>query len=97
VTPASYQRNVRQGFFEQDQFERVLKHLPEDLRPVVTFAFITGWRIKSEVLPLEWHQVDFTGGTVRLEPGLALFASTTQEVVRAAACPVLTVRTATAS
>src|SRR5882724_7423271 len=41
--------NVRKGFFEREQFEAVRGHLHEDLRPVVTFAYITGWRIPSEV------------------------------------------------
>jgi integrase len=45
------------------------RHLPEDLRPVVTFASITGWRVNSEVLTLEWRQVDFKAAEVRLEPG----------------------------
>jgi integrase len=31
--------------------------------------FITGWRSRSEVLPLTWAQVDFAGGFVRLDPG----------------------------
>jgi integrase len=31
--------------------------------------YLTGWRIRSEVLPLQWRQVDFQAGTVRLEPG----------------------------
>jgi hypothetical protein len=53
------ENNVRQGFFEPEQCASMLKHLPEDLRPVVEFAYITGWRMKSEVLPLEWRQVDF--------------------------------------
>ena len=35
----------------------------------ITFAFITGWRIRSEVLALTWRQVDFKAGTVRLDPG----------------------------
>ena len=30
---------------------------------------MTGWRRRSEVLPLTWAQVDFAGGFVRLEPG----------------------------
>lgn len=46
-----------------------LAQLPEHLRPVATFAYLTGWRIRSEVLPLQWRQVDFDAGTVRLEPG----------------------------
>jgi integrase len=34
------------------------------------FAYITGWRTLSELLPLEWRQVDFSGaGTLRLDPG----------------------------
>ncbi len=40
-----------------------------DLGDAVQFMFITGWRSRSEVLPLTWAQVDFQGGFVRLEPG----------------------------
>jgi integrase len=50
--------NVRVGFFEREQHESVLAHLPAGMRPVVTFAYVTGWRISSEVLPLQWRQVD---------------------------------------
>jgi len=35
----------------------------------VTFAYLTGWRLTSEILPLEWGQVDWTGREVRLDPG----------------------------
>ncbi len=42
--------NARGGFFERDQYEAVPAHLPEGKRPVVTFAYVTGWRINSEVL-----------------------------------------------
>ena len=61
--------NIRQGFFEREQFEAVRKHLPAYAKPVVTFMYLTGWRIRSEVLPLQWRQVDFQAGIVRLEPG----------------------------
>lgn len=61
--------NVRVGFFERAQFLAVLARLPEPVRPVATFAYVTGWRIDSEVLPLEWRQVDFAAGEVRLDPG----------------------------
>lgn len=63
------ENNARQGFFEPEQYQSVLKHLPEELRPVATFAYITGWRMKDEVLGLEWRQVDMKAGEVRLEPG----------------------------
>ena len=44
-----------------EQFASVLAHLPAEIQPIVAFAYITGWRIASEVLPLEWRQVDFDG------------------------------------
>ena len=59
----------RAGFFERAQFESVQAHLPVPLRGLVAFAFVTGWRVPSEVQPLRWHQVDFAAGTVRLDPG----------------------------
>lgn len=43
--------------------------MPEPIRPIVAFAYITGWRIASEVLPLQWRHVDFKGGEVRLDAG----------------------------
>ena len=33
----------------------------------VRFAFATGWRTASEVLPLEWRNVDWIGRCVRLD------------------------------
>ena len=60
--------NVREGFAEAAELEKVVEHLPADLRPAVRFAFLTGWR-KGEILPLKWAQVDWTAGVVRLAPG----------------------------
>lgn len=60
--------NARTGFFERDQLDAVLQHLAEPLREVVLFAYITGWRTDSEILPLQWRQVDDDGGVVRLDP-----------------------------
>ena len=67
--PMLREDNVRTGFFERQQFEDVRGHLPEYLRGVVTFAYLTGWRIPSEVLMLQWRQIDMKAGTVRLDPG----------------------------
>ena len=67
--PMLKENNVRQGFFECEEFEAVRSNLPESLRGIVTFAYITGWRVRSEVLTLEWRQVDFRTGTVSLDPG----------------------------
>jgi integrase len=60
---------ARSGFFEKDQVAAVVAHLPAEIQPVVEFAYITGWRLQSEIAPLEWRQVDFTAGEVRLNAG----------------------------
>ena len=67
--PMLRENNVRAGFFEREQYLAVQKHLPTSMRPVVTFAYVTGWRINGEVLPLQWRQVDLKLGEVRLDPG----------------------------
>ena len=67
--PMLAEHNVRTGFFEREQFEAVRRRLPAALQSVVTFAYVTGWRIESEVLSLTWRQVDFQAGLVRLDPG----------------------------
>ncbi|MGD0950027.1 MAG: tyrosine-type recombinase/integrase [Candidatus Binatia bacterium] len=67
--PMLKEDNVRTGFFERAQFEDVRAQLPADIQPVVHFAYLTGWRVPSEVQPLQWRQVDFHAGTVRLKAG----------------------------
>lgn len=67
--PMLKERAPRSGFFEPQQFEALLRALPMELRPVIEFAYITGWRIPSEVLKLQWRQVDFSAGEVRLDSG----------------------------
>jgi integrase len=67
--PMLREDNVRRGFFEREQLDAICAALPAPLRPVVTFAYLTGWRVMSEILPLEWRQVDWDGRVVRLDPG----------------------------
>ncbi len=67
--PMLRENNTRTGFFEREQYESVVKHLPEAIQPIITFAYITGWRVASEILPIEWRNVDFDAGEVRLDAG----------------------------
>jgi integrase len=67
--PMLRENNVRTGFFEHEQYQSVMNELPVDLRPIVTFAYITGWRIQSELLTLQWRQVDMKACVVRLDSG----------------------------
>jgi integrase len=61
--------NRRKGFFEAQEYRAVLEHLPEELKPVIQTAYITGWRIASEVLTRQKHHVNLEAGWLRLEPG----------------------------
>jgi integrase len=68
--PVLHLNNVRKGFFEESEFHSFLEKLDEDLQPIMLFAYLTGWRVKSEILPLKWGvNVDIPAGEIRLEPG----------------------------
>jgi integrase len=69
--PMLKEANTRKGFFEADQLQALLRHLPDHLRGVIQTAAITGWRIKSELATRQWQHVDFGAGWLRLEPGEA--------------------------
>jgi integrase len=62
------ENNIRQGFIEVWEYREILKHLPEHLRPLITFLYKTGWR-KSEALNMTWNMVDFNRRQVRLPQG----------------------------
>src|SRR5437867_2459605 len=59
------EKNVRQGFFEPEELERLLLHLPPYFQDVARFAYHTGWR-RNEILTLEWR--DLQGEILRLRP-----------------------------
>jgi integrase len=67
--PLLTENNVRKGFFGVEEFRAVRAHLPHPINAIATFAYLTGWRIDSEVLPLEWQHVDFDAGEVRIWVG----------------------------
>jgi integrase len=58
--------NARRGFFEESEFQAVAAHLPEALRDLAHFLYLTGWR-KGEALALQWDQVDMQAGVLRIE------------------------------
>jgi len=59
--------NAREGVFEKEEFEAVLKHLPTPYNGIAEFAYYTGWRT-GEIKPLQlWDQVDRKGQEIRLK------------------------------
>ncbi len=67
--PALDEHNIRQGFFELPEARAVFAHLPADLVAPFKVAYITGWRMKSEILTRQKGHLDLHAGWLRLEPG----------------------------
>ena len=66
--PMMKESNIRKGFFTHEEFLALRGALPKDLRPLVAFAYNSGWR-KGEILGLTWDRVDLKEGVIRLDPG----------------------------
>jgi len=60
--------NARAGFFEENQFNAVVRHLPDHLKSIAQVAYLTGWR-RSELLSRQWRHVDLKLGWLRPEAG----------------------------
>jgi len=56
--------NVRQGFFEPNEFEAVVGSLPEYLQDFTRFAYQCAWR-KGQIASLTWPDVDRTAGVIQ--------------------------------
>lgn len=62
-------KNARQGFFEDEDFQKVCAALPAHLQVLAIVAYWTGAR-RGELLKLEWRHVDLKLGKVQLEAGM---------------------------
>jgi integrase len=63
--PVLAETNVRQGFLEQEQYEKLLEELPASLKALFVCAYHVGAR-KNELRRIKWPQVDFEAGMIRL-------------------------------
>ncbi len=57
------ENNTRRRFMDSAEEARLMKALPERLRPLATAALHTGMRL-GELLALKWKDVDFANGTI---------------------------------
>jgi integrase len=62
------EKNARQGFFEVEDFERVVPLLTEDIQDFVRFGYYSGWR-RGEIAQLEWRDVEEE--IIRLRPEIS--------------------------
>lgn len=93
---------VREGFIEAADFNKLLEHLPEQDRDIVSFLYHSGWRSR-EAMKLEWRDVDLNGAMIRLrsensknkKPRLLPMVGELQEIIersakaRLLACPFI--------
>lgn len=67
--PSVHVENTRTTFFDEDNFQDLLKHLTLPApRAVALFMYWAGWR-RNETLTREWRHVDWDRGSICLEPG----------------------------
>jgi integrase len=59
------ENNVRESFLEHAAFVGVLRDLPEPVRDLVEFEYLSGWR-QGAAKKLEWAEMDLTTHTARL-------------------------------
>ena len=52
----SEKENARKGFFEREDFEKIVAFLPDYAKDIARFAYTVGWR-KGEILTLQWEDV----------------------------------------
>lgn len=65
--PKLPEKNVRQGFLEQDQYETLLEKLPLDLKALFVCGYHVGTR-KGELRKTRWENVDRESNVIRI-PG----------------------------
>lgn len=62
------ERNVRQGFFIEEEYQVLRAALPDHLKIPFILGYWTGMRA-GELLGLRWDQIEWERGLLRLEPG----------------------------
>src|ERR1039458_7653222 len=66
--PMVKETTVRQGFLSDEKYERLRDELPHELKALFVCDYNTGIR-KSELLAIQWSQVDFKAGLITLSKG----------------------------
>lgn len=63
--PVLRETGLRQGTYTREEFDRIVEELPEHLKPVATFAYLTGRR-RGEILQIQWEDVNIQEGWIRI-------------------------------
>ena len=60
---------ARKIFFTESEYKLLIQYLPDDGDAQLMVAWITGWRMPSEILTRMKHHVDWKSNQLILEPG----------------------------
>jgi integrase len=64
--PMVAETHVRQGFLNDEQYERLRDEIADYLKPLFVTAYFTGVRL-GELQAIQWHQVDWEQGFITLD------------------------------
>jgi integrase len=64
--PMIKETTIRKGFLSDDIYARLRNELPQELKTLFVCFYVTGIR-RSELLEIEWYQVDFDAELITLE------------------------------
>ena len=61
--------NVRTGFYNEDECDAFVRHMPDWARNIVRFEFLLGWRISDTLSRKMGEHVDLREGVLKVLPG----------------------------
>ncbi|KHT21039.1 integrase [Pectobacterium brasiliense] len=88
VVKARQPRNKRIRWLTHDEARSLINELPDQLKPVVTFALATGLR-RSNIIDLEWSQVDMPRRMAWIHPENAKGGKAIGVALNETACGIL--------